>query len=135
MLRPQFSLRVLLGTAIAVCVLLGTWRLLAFYGQFIEATHAAAGEPMVITGQALRPFGPQELEYRFRLTGDLSANELFGFWAISYRAKRSWFCVYNIRAIITAADLPAPGIYQLDLCLGDDEQAAASSEVAIQQTR
>ncbi|HEX5471999.1 MAG TPA: hypothetical protein VFW73_08935 [Lacipirellulaceae bacterium] len=108
MRRPQFSLRTLLGLAAAVCLILGIWHMVTVYGQFVEALPAPAGEPVVVAGRAIRVFGPPELEYHFRLTGDLAADEIFGFYAMPYRAKRSWLCVYEIRAVIISDLLPIP---------------------------
>lgn len=90
--RFQFSLRALMGMVASFCLLPGSWKLLARYGQYIEATPVVVGEPIPIKGRLIRPLGPSELVCSV-IIGEEFLDPLRT--GVGFRARRSLFCCYE----------------------------------------
>ena len=113
--RFQFSLRALLGAAVVVCLLLGGWHLLWTYGQYVEAEPAKLGRSFSVKGRILRPAGPQELAYHFRIErpDGVCLLNLFG---EGYIARKGWLGTYRIDTTVELYESDiGPGEYRLSL--------------------
>ena len=93
--RFQFSLRGLLGVAVAVCLVLGGWKLFRSFQQYITVTRDPSTDLVRVEGQIIRFLGPPEIQYDACLgvvRHDGHAGAKVGSWI----SERRWLCVYPI---------------------------------------
>ncbi|HET6879095.1 MAG TPA: hypothetical protein VFI31_03005 [Pirellulales bacterium] len=112
--RFQFSLRAVLLAMLLICLPLGAWQLLKTSGQYIEADQCKLGTPFSVKGRIIRPTGPQQLSYHFRIE-ERNGQCLINMF-VTGAAKKAWPGTYAVDTEIPllASDI-APGEYRLSL--------------------
>ena len=102
----QFSLRGLLGFSVFVCLLLGGWHMLDFYGNYMEVGDLAVGKPIMVKGRVIRLLGPQRCWIQVSANHDHDNGLHHSGWV-----DRSWLCCYEFEYDLGA--LYAPGIWDI----------------------
>lgn len=75
--------------------------MLMTYGQYVSAVPTRMGEPIVVYGRIVRPFGPKRMDYAiaWNRIGDKEPRRRN--WLIGSCSYRKWLCLYDIHAELT----------------------------------
>ena len=120
--RFQFRLRGFLGVAVAVCLVLGGWKLFRSFQQYVAVTRDRETDLVRVEGQIVRFLGPPEIQFDAFLTV-VGRNGHVGMKTGSLTAERRWFCVYPL-AVET--DLPGSDFARAGAMVAVEEEEIES---------